>query len=120
MSFILKDREYNHIVEELLNEVPEFKSVCNLDEQSNLYPIFGQFASFIIDNLEANDQRLIQKSFEFINHYFQLPDIQVKNLFEVQIFESLISSGYSAIVKGYLKGEILKRFEFIEKQFNKS
>lgn len=114
---VLKDREFNHIIEYLLRDVPEFSNNYEINAEDGEYIIFGEFASFIKENIEKGNQSAVKSSFDFINENIKLPDVEVQNLFEVEIFESLIESKeYIDVAKKHLKGKALERLKYIETQ----
>ena len=108
---VIKEREYDNIVKNLFDSVPEFRESYKDEVETDPYLVFGALSRFLIMNINSNNQPLIKKVFHFINENYCTPDIEVANLFEVQIFEVLFES--EDIIKlsiGNLTGEALENF----------
>ncbi len=92
MNKITKD----NAVEELMNNVPEFKSQSTLDKDDiNLATVvFDHFGNFVMDRIKSQPlaDPVIEKSFDFINRMMDSDIPEVQNLPVVGVFEVLAGS----------------------------
>ncbi|MDU1893085.1 MAG: hypothetical protein E6767_20605 [Dysgonomonas sp.] len=88
---VFKDNLYSKLINLLALKVPEFQSV--FDEGDGVYPIFGEFARFIMMN--SDNQKIINESFDFINIVIEdggadTEDVVVTELYEQFYYNSKI------------------------------
>jgi hypothetical protein len=108
---VTSSREFNNIVKYLLQEVPEFSKSYNYDSSDGEYLVFAEFGRFLTEQMERGNMYALKQSFDFINNRVILPDYEVKNLFDIQIFELLLEKDfYIEVAKEHLIGEALERF----------
>ena len=101
----------------MLKEDPDFSKLYDYDPEDGEYIVFGDFASFIIEAMEDNEVQVLVNCFDFINDRIKLSDHEVKNLFEVQLFEAFLEAErFRDYAKEYLKEEALESFKNMESQ----
>ncbi len=81
-------------LQELLIRVPEFKDSQNFEEYILVETtiVFDHFGDFVLEKIEAGEDSIIKKCFDFINEMQESEDRHVQNLPVVGVFEVLVSS----------------------------
>lgn len=118
---------YENIVELLLMEFPRIKKEDAYDDDLLDLPhcVFGiVFVSYVVKLCKNRNDSILIKVGEFLERMALSEDVNVRNVLEVSVLESLVYDDDYNLIKGdlkhYLKELTLKEIQYWEKgRFNK-
>lgn len=115
MNFLVnKDDYYDNIIRDLIEKVPEFKSVFDFDDE--VYPIVGEFGRFLIKNID--NEILAVKCFNFINHALDKGKYETEDVIVLQIFQPIYNDELLMLKsKKYLSKKALKFFLELDRKY---
>ncbi|MGI4866409.1 MAG: DUF7674 family protein [Janthinobacterium lividum] len=82
------DEYYPTISTKLLDAVPEFITVFEVDDPDEIYMVIGELSRFLLAN--HTNTSLFQRCIDFINTSFQLGGQRTEDVLWLQVFEEVI------------------------------
>lgn len=111
-------KEFNDIVEKLLETFPEFASSPErreVYENDGPYIYMSYFGDFLLKKIEEDkDHEFVRRAFDFINTIYEDPSLNshIWDLFGIEIFERFeMEDHYVNLANKLLKGKALVAFQ---------
>ena len=102
---VIEDEYYKHILEDLSDKVPQFKSV--FDKEDGVYPILGEFSRYLIENID--NEAIVSSCADFINNAIVHGGSETEDAISLQVLQPIyLESSLTEAIQAYLSPEVIK------------